>query len=372
VGIDLRGTSREGLEGLLHSTTNGEVWIFHNNLPTATFHPKLYLFRNSARAKLIVGSGNLTESALFTNYETAIAALLDLAVPADVQALASVEQALNSWSHEQTGLCYRLTGELLNDLVATGLVLSEAAMNTGFAAAGTHGTGGSVGSGTGTTAPLFTSTAIPPAPTPPSPHAAVEMAFPPQALAVPEEPAETAAEPMVGDPFAPTGLPTVSLGGATHFVMTLQNTDVGVGQITPGTSRRSPEVFIPLAALDANQAFWKFPDEFVEDEEWNEVQAERRNGLGKLDREGVPFVIGTPHEINMFFNPQKRDLRLRHEALRSAGHVGDLMLLTALDPDCGHEYHVQVAAQGSALYEALEPYCNVTVGHGSHKMFGYF
>ena len=39
-----------------------------------------------------------------------------------------------------------------------------------------------------------------------------------------------------------------------HFLMTLQRTDVGVGQTTTGTSRRSPEIFVPLSARDAAPA----------------------------------------------------------------------------------------------------------------------
>jgi HKD family nuclease len=69
VGVDFLGTSLEGLQDLLHSTPNGQVWIYHNNGPY-TFHPKVYLFKNNDRADLLVGSGNLTEGGLFTNYES--------------------------------------------------------------------------------------------------------------------------------------------------------------------------------------------------------------------------------------------------------------------------------------------------------------
>ena len=36
--------------------------------------------------------------------------------------------------------------------------------------------------------------------------------------------------------------------------MTLQQTDVGTGQVTEGTSRRSPEIFIPLVAFLRHQS----------------------------------------------------------------------------------------------------------------------
>jgi hypothetical protein len=100
VGIDLHETSREGLEDLLRSISRGEVWIFHNDFSTATFHP-IYVFRNTTRAKVILG-------------EEAVAIPLDMRVPADAQFLATVEQGLHAWSHELQGHCRRLDGELLN------------------------------------------------------------------------------------------------------------------------------------------------------------------------------------------------------------------------------------------------------------------
>jgi hypothetical protein len=154
--------------------------------------------------------------------------------------------------------------------------------------------------------------------------------------------------------------------------MTLQNTDVGVGQTTAGTSRRSPEVFIPLAALDQHPGFWTFPDEFTPDEEWNEEHPQnRRNGLGKLDRLNVSMRIGGIQLVRMFFNPRKGDFRLGNETLRSAGNVGDILLVRRVDPANGFEYDIQVAPQGSPLFEELQPYCNTAVPH-SQKHFGYF
>ena len=42
--------------------------VFHNPLPH-TFHPKLYLFKSDDHAEMVMGSGNLTEGGLYTNYE---------------------------------------------------------------------------------------------------------------------------------------------------------------------------------------------------------------------------------------------------------------------------------------------------------------
>ena len=64
--------------------------------------------------------------------------------------------------------------------------------------------------------------------------------------------------------------------------MTLQKTDVGTGQTTPGTSRRSPEIFIPLVARDAEPDFWGWDELFVDDP----------NKLGKKDRNNVKMRLG--------------------------------------------------------------------------------
>lgn len=82
VGVDLQGSSTEGLNLLLAAVAanGGEVWVFHNANPLRpTFHPKLYYFKKPGTALLIIGSGNLTSGGLFTNYEAN--AVMELARP---------------------------------------------------------------------------------------------------------------------------------------------------------------------------------------------------------------------------------------------------------------------------------------------------
>src|SRR6185437_6190928 len=126
VGIDLYGTSREGLEDLLHAVPNGGIYVFHNNGPT-TFHPKVYVFRNQHAADVLVGSGNLTGGGLYANYEASLSISLNLQDENDAQLLANIEGGLDPWSEETPGLCYPLTEDLLTNLVNAGLVRPEAA-----------------------------------------------------------------------------------------------------------------------------------------------------------------------------------------------------------------------------------------------------
>jgi len=367
VGIDLFGTSQEGLSDLLGATPGGQIFVYRNNGPY-TFHPKVYLFKSEHQADIIVGSGNLTSGGLFTNYEAALTASLDLGIPADAEFLQVIEATLDVWSQAQEGTCYLLTQGFLDGLVASGLVRSEAqlaAMQQTQSPAtppAAVAPGAANASEAPSATPLFVTVSVPPPPaTATGPVGTVETGTPAEATELPS-----------ATVIPPPGIVPQQVAGVSCFVMTLQNTDVGVGQTTAGTAPRSPEVFIPLAALDQNPAFWTFPAMFAADIAWNSAHPDyRRNGLGKMDRMDVPMRIGVVHSVRMFFNPRKGDFRLGNEALRSSGHVGDILLVRRVDPVNGFEYDIQVAPQGSPLFGQLAPFCSTQVPH-SQKRFGYF
>lgn len=360
VGVDLNGTSREGLTDLFEATPQGQVFIYRNNGPS-TFHPKVYVFKSTQKADVLVGSGNLTRGGLYTNYEASLAVSLNLANQQDASFLQIVETALDIWSQPQEGTCYVLTKELIEQLVAQGLVHTEAELHAAQKQATAAATAGQQQI-LAAKQPLFVTITVPPPP----------VAIQPQQA---ETARENAAETFESGPVVvvpPPGILPSHKAGPSCFVMTLQNTDVGFGQTTVGASRRSPEVFIPLAALDRNPGFWTFPDEFTPDRKWNDQHPKyRRNGLGKLDRLNVPMRIGGIQMVRIFFNPRKGDFRLGNETLRSAGKVGDILLVRRVDPANGFEYDIQVAPQGSPLFEELVPYCNTAIPN-SQKRFGYF
>ena len=102
VGVDHQGTSYEGLEALLAAvSSNGRIVVYHNRLPH-TFHPKLYLFKSEHHAEVAIGSGNLTEGGLFTNYEVSALLRLDLSDPTDVRLLSPAMRILPSGSGRMT------------------------------------------------------------------------------------------------------------------------------------------------------------------------------------------------------------------------------------------------------------------------------
>ena len=125
VGIDHRGSSAEGLLDLLHATgPGGRIIVFHNPLPF-TFHPKLYVFKSPSAAQVLIGSGNLTEGGLYTNYESTVQINLDLSKSEDCEVIRSIEFELDQWADTSTGTARRLDAPLLKQLTTAELVQSE-------------------------------------------------------------------------------------------------------------------------------------------------------------------------------------------------------------------------------------------------------
>jgi HKD family nuclease len=339
VGIDVGGTSAEGFSDLLEALdARGDIWIFHN-AGNPTFHPKVYLFKNDQSADLVVGSGNLTEGGLYTNYEASMRMRLDLRREEHVAILREAEEMLDFFCLEQEGLCYKLDGKLLERLVADGEVPTEAQSREVE-----EGRGKKTEAAAAKTS-IFKRVAVPAAP-----------ARPREAPDLPEE--AYAEEEVVVEVPPPAA---AQAGNYKVFLMTLQRTDVGVGQTTAGTSRRSPEIFIPLAGRDADTDFWGWPGQFVED----------ASRPGKMDRFGVKMRIGTTIiDVNMMTWPVKHDFRLRSESLRSAGSVGDILRIERADGKGGFTYYVEVIPQGTTQYDDYLPLC-VNPVRNSAKRWGY-
>ena len=128
VGVDVHGTSVEGLASLLDCLGgHGEVCIFHNeNGPT--FHPKMYVFSNDRNAEVIIGSGNLTRGGLLDNYEASIALTLDLTDADDRALFTGLEAILDAYNDLAPPTTVELTHETLARLRADRYILPEAEM----------------------------------------------------------------------------------------------------------------------------------------------------------------------------------------------------------------------------------------------------
>lgn len=332
-GIDHRGSSYEGLQSLLHTVSpNGKVIVFHN-LMFCTFHPKIYLFKSSVAADLVVGSGNLTGGGLSANYEANIRLRLNLTNPNEAKFLKSVEEVLDRWSDLSVGTARLLDEQLLAQLADWDLISSELSVASPSIM---HESVGGLTKG----------------------HKDFPFVARSEPGVLPFSPHRR--DVRVGGPSQQTY--AVS-GPKIGFVMILQKTDVGVGQTAPNTSRRSPEIFIPLTARNADVEFWKWPKSFVEDPK----------KPGKFDRHGVRMRLGSKViDVNMMTWPDKHDFRLRSESLRSAGEIGDILRLErTVDFHADYEYHVEVIRQGTTQYPVYKALCSNPVPN-SQKWYGYY
>jgi HKD family nuclease len=125
VGLDFGSTTYEGLTSLLDLEDGGAhitTHVFCDENPACTFHPKVFLFGNSERARLFVGSNNMTGAGLTTNVETA----LGFSCALDNETIQGARQTLAAWRDEVSdSRIRRLTRELLDQLRDRRYVLTE-------------------------------------------------------------------------------------------------------------------------------------------------------------------------------------------------------------------------------------------------------
>ena len=121
LGIDLGGTSREVLEELLR--WNCEVFVYHNPIPRATFHPKIYLFERESDSTLFLGSNNLTDGGLYTNYEACTRYIFEF--PDDTNEYERLLQPIMSFLEPSGPTVCRLDAQLIETLSARGVLPTE-------------------------------------------------------------------------------------------------------------------------------------------------------------------------------------------------------------------------------------------------------
>jgi HKD family nuclease len=350
VGVDLGGTTLEGLEALLEALgKSGELFINHDENTFTTFHPKIYFFEGPEKTIIIVGSGNLTQGGLYTNDEGFAILNLDPSIPDDLAVINQYKVDFGRWCDENSETVRRVDKDFVEALKEAGYISSEAI--TLFESDEAIGGKPDRVSGTDEQAEDESEEEVP---------EGKERLFgrikgrrrPPRKNIKKIKPKEKPKGPQLNVAQEPT----------TGFVMTLMKTDVGTGQATPGASRRSPEIFIPLKARDTDPEFWGWDYEFTEDP----------SKPGKFDRHGVKMRVGGEViTVNMMTWPVKHDFRLRSEALRSAGEIGDLIKIEKIDGAVAFDYYVEIIPQGSSDYRTYLDVC-VNKTPNSKRMWGYY
>jgi HKD family nuclease len=331
-GLDHYGTSKEGLEALLKSINEqGEIWLNHNCQIQITFHPKLYFFEGDKNGLLIIGSGNLTEGGLYTNDEVSSINQLDFDNENDRVIRKCLYSYFDKWCDEASGNSKKLNQALLTKLVTENYIVSEATIQARNKQQATM-----VHNKQNSNTSFFEKSAF--------------------ERYVPKIPKQKNIHPI------PSFSPAKENTRLNVFVMTLQRTDVGTGQTTRGTSRRSPEIFIPLAARNYCSDFWGWPNHFIEDPA----------RPGKFDRLGVRVHFNEKIiNVNMMTWPVKHDFRLRSEALRSSGNIGDILKIKQAPKNLDFSYYVEVIPQGAKAYKDYLKLCQNST-RNSTKVWGYY
>jgi hypothetical protein len=121
LGIDLGGTSREVLEELLN--WNCEVFLYHNPISRSTFHPKIYLFESINMGILFIGSNNLTDGGLYTNYEAC--SRYDFIFPHDAECYRTILTPIISFLEPEGPTVQRLNAAIIETLSIRGLLNTE-------------------------------------------------------------------------------------------------------------------------------------------------------------------------------------------------------------------------------------------------------
>ena len=385
IGVDFGGSTYEGAKQLVDAVAGfGKLWVYQNT--SNTFHPKVFWFRNASSVDVIVGSGNLTKGGLYENSESFIRHILDLSKADDAALAKSIEVALDRWSVYTANLCLPLDHAVLDELRDSGDLPSEATAKGAIKAAM-----GAIAAAAKTKSP-FKSFAVAKAPAAPA-AAATPLA---PAPAAPGPPAKAAAPPVPAAPVPPVPVavaapPVAVVAKGPIFGMTLQNTDVGVGQTGFATQRRSPEVFIPLEALDQLPTFWNWKTRFQPtasykaDPGWRAARAAwiaeqlaRPNRIprpvDKLDWSNVQVKLKGHAGLltaTIWFNPYKKDIRIRQEDIRSAGDVGDILLMRRAPPGSGYDFDMEVIKKAHPAFPATEAKLTTQI-RNSAKRIGYF
>jgi HKD family nuclease len=122
VGFDVKSTSAEALKKINSLGVNSA--LVHNARGGHTFHPKIYLFEASGeKAEVFIGSNNLTDGGLYTNYEASTRTTFEF--PADNEEYIQFFSSLEIYLHPSGNTAQVLTKELIDILVARGEVPNE-------------------------------------------------------------------------------------------------------------------------------------------------------------------------------------------------------------------------------------------------------
>lgn len=121
IGFDVKSTSAEALKRINSLGVNSI--LVHNARGGHTFHPKIYLFEATEQAEVFVGSNNLTDGGLYTNYEASTRTVFEF--PVDNGEYIQFYSSLETYLKPTGNTAQLLKTELIDILVSRGEVPTE-------------------------------------------------------------------------------------------------------------------------------------------------------------------------------------------------------------------------------------------------------
>lgn len=344
VGLDMGGTSKEVLQQL--ATWDVTVTVVKNRIPGHTFHPKLYLFEWENRAKIIVGSSNVTEGGFYRNYEASAYTEYDL--PAETRQYEMALRELRRFIEPAGPTAKRLTPDYLIALVARPDVPSEAEARERATSQFRRAAGNAENE-------VFGSEVI--AAPPPLPAELLERliarvgARRRPAGRRPRQAAQQREGPRLSEQISPAA-----------FYMSLPTLQ---GRNIPGEAR------IPLAAIELAEQFWGWPEQYVRTES-------PRRGRRRVYHEWKPIwriwnvarrdAVEQP--VRMYMYENSSDFRFYARPLVTAGgDLGDIVRIVRV-AEPAVEYECALAKDGTPEHRLWQRYCTTLV-RNSTRRFGY-
>jgi len=329
IGIDHDGTSLEGLQDLWR-VINGraDLYVFTEGQggQVRTFHPKAFLFENDNNAVAIVGSGNLTGGGLFTNHELGVKIELDLTHGDSAAFLAALSTSLDAWQTSSPA-CMPVDGPLLVDLVASGDLLSEAAIAASARAArAVTRRGAALGTaGRPRRFGASSATGFPPAP-PDLPAMGPPAVSPTMIAALPPSSPPAAATRVVATPTAPAST------GHRAFLIDVR-------------PHHNGEIFLSKKAMDDDPGFfgsftsWTTPKKRG-NRPYPMVTPDPQVEIMVHDTHGLP-VVRQDHSLNVVFYSPKSEVRITIPP-ESLAKIPQLSLLVmSRNPSPTYDYRLE-------------------------------
>lgn len=335
VGVDLRSMTIETLRRINSLEIDSKV--FNNRSPGHTFHPKFYLFEASGqRAELIVGSNNMTNGGLYSNYEAATQISFDL--PQDNDIYQANRLMLERYLNPTGQTVQPLTEELIRILIQRGDIVPEAARRQ----AQRRTAQGQQGAGAGET-------------NLPSPFGYEAVPSPPP---LPDDTVRQLVRVVTR-----TIQPLAEGFEITEFYMHLNKLQ---GTSIPGEAR------IPIAARRIDQDFWGWPDQY-------QIETRHRGAKERQYRTWKPtwkiIDISDPlhaylEEVRIYEYEDSADFRFYSARLVSMGaNEFDIVRITRSDEEEA-VFVCELARQGTATHAQWERYCTASVTN-SRRRYGF-